>query len=578
MCPSSNFLWVICDPLVMNNNYVRKRKLHEDELRQLLENIWDDSSDEPFQDSGSEYLPSDSDSDFIAEMENNDVDTANEELPCPPSKEPIQTTSIDDIEWFTWEETFQPRMSLCDTEIVSVPTVNLDRSCKEMDVFLKVFPKSLLMYIAQCTNLRLDIHSKQIKKPIQRTDAGEIAIVIGTLLIMSYHKLPNMHCYWSTRKSLGNDAVKAAISRDRFMLLHSKMYFNVPEKPADCGKTFYIDELLSCLKYTFMKCRTDSQFQSIDEAMAKFKGRSTLKQYLPLKPIKRGIKLWVRSDAITGYAYDVNIYVGKETENVEGTLGERVVKKLCQTVTNSNISICFDRFFTSVKLLNDLQICAVGTCMSRRKHMPVFEKSLEQKGNSEILVSNTGLLAVKWKDTKEVTFLSNCHDGKITTTIRKNKQGKLDEVAAPDAAVFYNNYMGGVDLSDQMVTLYDIDRKSAKWWKKVFYRLLLQAVVNCWIIYKDIHHTNIPLLQFIVPLAEDLIDYGKQNAAIKRRRQYGRPSASSRGMKNPEHLPINGPRRRCHNCHKNKIEKRTTISCSTCNIALCINCYKSYHS
>ena len=36
---------------------------------------------------------------------------------------------------------------------------------------------------------------------------------------------------------------------------------------------------------------------SIDEAMIKFKGRSSLKQYVPLKPVKRGIKAWVRADA-----------------------------------------------------------------------------------------------------------------------------------------------------------------------------------------------------------------------------------------------------------------------------------------
>ncbi|CAH2002393.1 unnamed protein product [Acanthoscelides obtectus] len=32
--------------------------------------------------------------------------------------------------------------------------------------------------------------------------------------------------------------------------------------------------------------------------------------------------------------------------------------------------------------------------------------------------------------------------------------------------------MGGVDLSDQMSSLYEIDRKSQKWWRKTFYKLL----------------------------------------------------------------------------------------------------------
>ena len=35
---------------------------------------------------------------------------------------------------------------------------------------------------------------------------------------------------------------------------------------------------------------------SVDEAMIKLQGRSSLKQYMPMKPTKRGIKVWVLAD------------------------------------------------------------------------------------------------------------------------------------------------------------------------------------------------------------------------------------------------------------------------------------------
>ena len=89
--------------------------------------------------------------------------------------------------------------------------------------------------------------------------------------------------------------------------------------------------------------------------MAKFKGRSTLKQYLPLKPIKRGIKIWVRSDSLTGYAYDLNIYCGKEAVQDEMTLGERVVTKLCSSIKAKDVTLYFDRFFTTVNLLEKIE-------------------------------------------------------------------------------------------------------------------------------------------------------------------------------------------------------------------------------
>jgi len=39
---------------------------------------------------------------------------------------------------------------------------------------------------------------------------------------------------------------------------------------------------------------------SVDEAMVAFKGRSTLKQYMPMKPVKQGFKVWMLVDAHTG--------------------------------------------------------------------------------------------------------------------------------------------------------------------------------------------------------------------------------------------------------------------------------------
>lgn len=111
-------------------------------------------------------------------------------------------------------------------------------------------------------------------------------------------------------------------------------------------KTYYIDDVVSCLKQTFQKARDDSPFQSIDESMTKFKGRSTLKQFMPMKPTKRGIKIWERCDSKTGYVYDFDVYSGKE-ENADKTksLGEKVVLKLVSTIRRKDVTLAWDRFF-----------------------------------------------------------------------------------------------------------------------------------------------------------------------------------------------------------------------------------------
>lgn len=124
------------------------------------------------------------------------------------------------------------------------------------------------------------------------------------------------------------------------------------------------------------------------------------------------IKLWLRCNADSGYTYDINVYFGKgppiSGKDESLTLGERVVKSLASTIKAKDEVLCFDRFFTSVNLLETLNYAALGTCMTSRKNLSTMEGKL-QWGQSAFRCTATGLLCVKWQDTKEVLLMSNCH-------------------------------------------------------------------------------------------------------------------------------------------------------------------------
>ena len=77
----------------------------------------------------------------------------------------------------------------------------------------------------------------------------------------------------------------------------------------------------------FASLYNPSQEIAIDEAMIKFQGRSSLKQYMPMKPIKGGIKVWVLGDSKNGYFSRLEIYTGKK-DHTEHGLGSCVVKDL----------------------------------------------------------------------------------------------------------------------------------------------------------------------------------------------------------------------------------------------------------
>ena len=79
-----------------------------------------------------------------------------------------------------------------------------------------------------------------------------------------------------------------------------------------------------------------------------------MKQYLPLKPIKRCFKVWMRAEAGNGYVSAFDVYTGKKGQAVEHGLGARVVKQLSSDLHHTYQHLYFDNYFSSVNLFLDL--------------------------------------------------------------------------------------------------------------------------------------------------------------------------------------------------------------------------------
>lgn len=79
--------------------------------------------------------------------------------------------------------------------------------------------------------------------------------------------------------------------------------------------------------------------------MVAFKGRSSMKQYMPMKPTKRGFKVWVRADSSNGYVSQFQCYTGKAGNTSEVGLGGNVVTTLTRELVGKNYSVYMDNFF-----------------------------------------------------------------------------------------------------------------------------------------------------------------------------------------------------------------------------------------
>ena len=117
--------------------------------------------------------------------------------------------------------------------------------------------------------------------------------------------------------------------------------------------------------------------------MIPFQGRSTIKQYLPLKPIKRGIKVWVLADSHNGYFYSFEVYVGKggggDNYIPELGLGGSVVHYLTQPLVHKHHHVFMDSFFSSADLYHTLLVDGIYACGTIRPTRKGFPAELRDK-------------------------------------------------------------------------------------------------------------------------------------------------------------------------------------------------------
>ncbi|XP_054723656.1 piggyBac transposable element-derived protein 4-like, partial [Uloborus diversus] len=248
----------------------------------------------------------------------------------------------------------------------------------------------------------------------------ELYNFFAIILIMGINKLPRLRNYWSENSALGNERIKEIMTRNRFFQIYK--YFHLSDRAEEVSQNddnFYmmqkIDPFMKELRKNFQSHFHPYKDLSIDEAMVKYKGRLGIVQYMPNKPVKRGIKVWMLCTPFLGYTCNFEVYCGKKDQMPRSTngLGHDVVSHLTK-VLDVGHCVYFDRYFTGIPLMLDLcekGIYATGTVTGTRKHLPPNLKKikLQKTGESKVFqcIEFPNLTCTVWKDKKEISIISN---------------------------------------------------------------------------------------------------------------------------------------------------------------------------
>ena len=260
-----------------------------------------------------------------------------------------------DKEW-KWEKEWND-----DSSISAPPEFDEDTGpkcealeCNKPDKFFHLmFTDELVDIIVTNTNLYATQQGSNVV--FSRED---IMGYIGLNIAMGVVNLPNIQDYWTREPILQIPWFSTVMSQRKFLTLTRCLHFanntnSLPRTDPSFDKLWKIRQVIEVIKQRCKKIYSPGKCVSVDESMIGTCGRLSFLQYLPKKPTKWGIKLWVCAESKTGYIYNFEVYT-RQGDRCEHGLAYRVVMCMVNDLLESGRIVYVDNFYTSPQLFEDL--------------------------------------------------------------------------------------------------------------------------------------------------------------------------------------------------------------------------------
>lgn len=429
----------------------------------------------------------------------------------------------------------------------------------------------------------------------KNTSIDEMYVFLAINMLMARNKKLKVHDYWSTNELLHQNIFGQLMSRDRYLLLLRLIHFCDNSQQIPGERLYKIQMVISDVKQNFKDALIPFSNLAIDESLLLWKGRLSFKQYIKSKRHRFGIKLYILCDCETDFILNFSIHTGASDyiDPLENQIGKSgvIVKNLIKPYFSYGHSLYTDNFYTSPALamyLHKKKINSCGTVRKNRKLLPDLNSKLKL-GEREAMCTDK-LLAVYWKDRRDVYMLSTIHKDKMIDT------KKIDRVTGkkylkPECVMSYNANMGAIDKTDMLLSSIECVRRTLKWYKKLFFHMVDMSLLNAYSAYKTVTRNQISLADFQLKLINELIlKYQREGAMTSNRRKKSMDTTEKRLSPDTRHFPELVPptpskkqgRRYCFVCsHKkeNKKRKDSMYCFIECDVGLCVTpCFKIYHT
>lgn len=447
---------------------------------------------------------------------------------------------------------------------------------------------NMLTDIVRHTNVKISEKSQNYndKHIVKETTLVEMKAVIGLLYLAGLFRSSrqNLEDLWAS-DGTGVDIFRSTMPLKRFQFILASLRFDCEGTRAERRRTDKLAPFRGIFEKFLDHCKehyTPAEYMTLDEKLEAFRGRCPFRQYIPNKPAKYGIKVFALVDARTFYAYNLEVYAGKQPEGpfCLSNKPDDIVARLVEPIRGSHRNVTFDNWFASypllLKLLNEYKLTAVCTLKKNKREIPpsmLAVRGREVRSSKFAFQSDIMLVSYIPKKGKNVLLFSTFHrDNKIDPSTK--------ELFKPEVITFYNFTKAGVDVLDELSGTYSVSRNSRRWPLTLFFSLLNTAAVNALVICKCNHpNSNIFRRKFLkelgLSLIKEYLDQRRANPHV--RRELRRKISEIAGGSNQAAEPIGEQgvkrqkfSRRCSLCPR-KSDRKSFYTCCSCNRFICMD-------
>ena len=266
---------------------------------------------------------------------------------------------------------------------------------------------------------------------------------------------------------------------------------NPPKVNRNHDALFLVRPMIEMMQRKFaINYHPDTQI-SLDESTMPFKVRVGFKHYNQEKSNRVHIKMFMVSEAETGYICGFEVYTGKDSKHdgPDCTKTTSIVMGLLDSINllDKGYHVYFDNYYNSPELIERLLERKSHGCGTVRKEHQGLPKTVSKakliKRGWTVFHRKGNILALKRRDKRDVYILTGIHKADSVLSLKRNYKG--EKIRKPETIFIYNWYMSGVDLTDQFLASYSFLRRSVKWSRKLFIHCIKMVMLNAYILYKN---------------------------------------------------------------------------------------------